>query len=138
VLFAIVRFTELVIPELTMHVMIVDDNPDARELLSEQLRVLGIESSTCHDGYEAVERYPNEHPDAVMMDIAMPRLDGLEATLRIRRMDPGACIFVVTAYSEEMLRRASVAAGASGYYLKDNLDPLFAQLVRRLGVAVGR
>ena len=117
-----------------MHVMIVDDNPDARELLSEQLRVLGIPSSICHDGREAVERYPRERPEAVMMDIAMTRLDGLEATLQIRRMDPEACIYVVTAYSEEMLRRASVAAGASGFYLKDNLDPLFAQLVRRLRI----
>lgn len=121
-----------------MTIMIVDDNTEARTLLHEQLRKLGALPIACSNGLEAVERYPDVAPDIVIMDIAMPMLDGLEATQRIRRVDPEACIYVVTAYSEDMLRRAAHAAGASGYYLKDNIDSLLAQIVRKMnGVHVG-
>ena len=115
-----------------MTIMIVDDNAEARTLLHEQLRKLGAHTFACCNGLEAVKCYPEVSPDIVIMDIAMPLLDGLEATQRICRIDPQACIYVVTAYSEDMLRRAARAAGATAYYLKDNLDSLLAQVVRKM------
>ncbi|MFA6233964.1 MAG: response regulator [Bacteroidota bacterium] len=115
-----------------MKVMIVDDNEDVRTLLSIQVMGLGAIPISCPDGIQAVEDYFRETPDAVLMDIAMPEMNGLEATQQIRSRDNNACIYMVTAYSDDMLRRAARAAGAMGYYLKDNLEPLYARLRREI------
>ncbi|MBE0643185.1 MAG: response regulator [Bacteroidetes bacterium] len=114
-----------------MKIMIVDDNADVRALLSLQLTTLGATPILCHDGMDAVEQYKLQNPDAVFMDIAMPEMDGLQATERIRSIDENACVYIVTAYSDDMLRRAARAAGAKGFYLKDNLESLFAQIRRQ-------
>lgn len=124
--------TPVIDKEVRMKIMIVDDNADACFLLAEQLGQLGLQPCICRNGVEAVERYPLEAPDVVIMDVAMPEMDGLEATQRIVRMDADACVYVVSVYSEDMLRRAARAAGALHYYLKDNLDPLLAQICRRM------
>ena len=115
-----------------MKVMVVDDNEDVRVLFGTQLTSMGATPILCTDGLEAIEQYRLHTPDAVFMDIAMPDMDGLQATERIRLIDQGACVYIVTAYSDDMLRRAARAAGAKGYYLKDNLDSLFAQIRRKV------
>ncbi len=115
-----------------MKVMVVDDNEDIRALFSTQLMSIGATPILCNDGLQAIEQYRLQAPDAVFMDIAMPDMDGLQATERIRLMDQGACVYIVTAYSDDMLRRAARAAGAKGYYLKENLDSLFAQIRRQV------
>ncbi|MBR9976006.1 MAG: response regulator [Bacteroidetes bacterium] len=116
-----------------MKAMVVEDNKDARVLLTEQLRALGVETVGCGDGREAVDRYPTEKPDIVIMDVAMPQMDGLEATAQLRRIDPDASIFVISAYSEDMIRRAALAAGADRFFLKEEMDRMLAQVCRRMG-----
>jgi CheY-like chemotaxis protein len=115
-----------------MKAMVVEDNADARILLTEQLRALGVETVSCGDGREAVERYTAEQPDIVIMDVAMPQMDGLEATAQLRRIDPDASIIVISAYSEDMIRRAALAAGAERFFLKEEMDRMLAQVCRRM------
>lgn len=115
-----------------MKVLIVDDDTDARILLSHYVLRLGATPLSCTDGVEAVELYRREQPDVVFMDIAMPGMDGLQAIEHIRSIDREACVFVFTAYSDDMLRRAARAAGAVGYFLKDGIDPLLNLLRRRI------
>lgn len=115
-----------------MKAMIVEDNDDARLLLGEQLRALGIDSVGCGNGREAVDSYLEVKPDIVIMDVAMPQMDGLEATAQLRRMDPDATVFVISAYSEDMIRRAALAAGAERFFLKEEMDRMLAQVCRKI------
>ncbi|MBR9976096.1 MAG: response regulator [Bacteroidetes bacterium] len=114
-----------------MKIMIVDDDEDVRFLLCRYMQRLGATPIPCCDGTQALERYRSEEPDAVLMDIAMPEMDGLEVTERIRSIDAKACIYILTAYSDDMLRRAAKAAGATGFYLKDSMEPLMDLIGRR-------
>ena len=81
--------------------------------------------ASASDGVEAVEVASAAHPDVVLMDIRMPRMDGISATARLRQIDPSIKVIMVTMsnWSEDLM--AALAAGASGYLVKDmELDEL--------------
>ncbi len=107
-----------------MKVLIVDDNAGIRRLLRRV--ILGITEAIweCSDGAGALASYTEHRPDAVLMDIRMPRMDGLEATRQILQFDPSARVVIVTDYDDADLRRAAEAAGARGYSLKEDVASL--------------
>jgi DNA-binding NarL/FixJ family response regulator len=112
-----------------MTILIVDDNAGVRRLLRRAL--LGVASTVweCSDGSEALAEYTDRQPDVVLMDVRMPRIDGLVATRQIRKFHPSARVVIVTDYDDDDLRKAASEAGASGYALKQNLTDL-AGLIR--------
>jgi CheY-like chemotaxis protein len=69
---------------MAARVLIADDYPDAREMLAELVGYLGYEAECAENGREAVERAITFQPDVVLMDIAMPELDGRQATAMIK------------------------------------------------------
>jgi len=71
----------------TKRVLIAEDNEDAAYVLAELLRLAGHESCTARDGLEAVSYTQSFRPDCILLDLGMPRLDGLEAARHIRRLD---------------------------------------------------
>jgi DNA-binding NarL/FixJ family response regulator len=71
------------------------------------------------DGKEAVRLTIKERPDVVVMDFAMPELNGIEATRQIKAIAPGIAILVLTAYDSDQYIFAFLEAGAAGYLLKD-------------------
>jgi len=71
------------------------------------------------DGTEAIELVSQVEPDVVLMDIAMPKLNGIEATRRIKESHPSVSILILTAYDSEEFIFALVEAGAAGYLLKN-------------------
>jgi DNA-binding NarL/FixJ family response regulator len=72
------------------------------------------------DGQAAVERLAEVHPDVVLMDIRMPRLDGIAATARLRGTAPGIPVLVLTTFGEDDVLWGAIEAGAAGFVLKDS------------------
>lgn len=102
-------------------VMLVEDHvlvrEGTRELLDQEndLQVL-VEAG---DGEEAVRLAAEHSPDVIIMDIAMPKLNGIEATKQIKATNPAIAILVLTAYDDDQYIFAFLEAGAAGYLLKD-------------------
>jgi DNA-binding NarL/FixJ family response regulator len=81
----------------------------------------------CVDGLQAVEELPAVRPDVVLMDIRMPRLDGIAATAQLRRKGDPIPVLVVTTFGEDEMLWGAIEAGAAGFVLKDSsADELIA------------
>jgi len=80
-----------------------------------QVEVVG----TAGDGEEAVDRAAALQPDVVLMDLRMPRCDGVEATRRLRGREPGIKVIVLTTYADDRSVIEALRAGARGYLTKD-------------------
>jgi CheY-like chemotaxis protein len=104
-----------------MTLLIVDDNPQFRQLIRSIVEGLADGVTECGDGDEAVAAYNARRHDWVLMDLQMPRMGGLEATRRLLAADRMARILIVTEYDDAHWREAATEAGACGYVLKDNL-----------------
>ena len=74
----------------------------------------------CADGLQAVEELPPARPDVILMDIRMPKLDGIAATTQLRAMPDPAPILVLTTFGEDEVLWGAVEAGAAGFVLKDS------------------
>ena len=102
-------------------ILIVDDHPLMREALAAaidadpELTIAGEATN----GRQAVERYAQLDPDVVIMDLAMPVMDGVAATAAICAQDPEAHILVLTSLTEESKVMQALSAGALGFLLKD-------------------
>lgn len=73
------------------------------------------------DGVEAIQACASEQPDAILLDLAMPRLDGLQAIPRIKACSPRTSVIVLSGFARDQLERQALAAGAS-LYLEKGLD----------------
>jgi len=104
-----------------IRVVVADDHTIMREGLVGILKGdPGIEVvGEASDGAETVEKVARLKPDVVVLDISMPRLNGLEAARRIKEGNPAARILVLTMYEDEEYVLKMVRAGVSGYLLKD-------------------
>ncbi|WP_335978963.1 MULTISPECIES: response regulator transcription factor [Streptomycetaceae] len=102
-------------------VVVADDQTVVREGIVMLLGLLpGIEVvGAAGDGEEAVRLVAQQHPDVVLMDLRMPRCDGVEATRRIRVGYPGTQVVVLTTYADDDSLFPALRAGARGYLTKD-------------------
>jgi two-component system response regulator MprA len=115
----------------TVRVLVVDDEPAVREALVRSLRFEGYEVAQAHDGLAAMELLarPDMAPDVVIMDVLMPRLDGLGAVRRMRAAGLDVPILVLTARDATPDRVAGLDAGADDYLVKPfALEELLARL----------
>lgn len=109
------------LPEKTIRVLIVDDHLIVRQGL--QL-IFETESSVqvvgeAEDGLQAVQLAAELSPDIILMDLQMPRLDGLSAVKQILEQRPKSRIIILTTYNEDELMYKCLQAGAKGFLLKD-------------------
>jgi len=118
----------------TIRVLLADDDAPFLEALSPlierqpQLVVVG----TAFDGLAAIELADELSPDAVVIDLHMPRLDGVSAVARLRRDHPSMCVIALTGDKQRSLHHAVTEAGADAVLMKDEFVDV---LVERLAAA---
>jgi DNA-binding NarL/FixJ family response regulator len=105
-----------------IRVALVDDQAIVRAGLARILSPAdGFEVvAECPDGRRAVEELSPVRPDVVLMDIRMPALDGVEATVRLRALEDPLQVLVLTTFGEDEVLWGAIEAGASGFVLKDS------------------
>ncbi len=102
-----------------LRVVIVDDTPDLRDLLRMALESGGFDVvAEAGDGAEAIEVARAHVPDVILLDLAMPVMDGLEALPTLRELCPDAKIVVLSGFGATQMTRRAMAAGADGYLQK--------------------
>lgn len=112
-----------------MHVLVVDDDRAVRESLRRSLEFNGYSVEMASDGAEALARAGAIHPDAIVMDVMMPRLDGLETTRMLRAAGNDVPVLVLTARESVTDRVDGLDAGADDYLVKPfALEELLARL----------
>lgn len=119
----------------------MDDSAENRRLCELMLRRLGYEPDSAVDGQEALERQRSLAPDLILMDVQMPRLDGLEATHRIRSCSgrpDWPWIVALTAFTSAEDREAALQAGMNDVLAKPlRSEALLASLVTAHARAAG-
>jgi DNA-binding NarL/FixJ family response regulator len=118
--------------DATIRVLVADDQTLVREGLVTLLGLIpGIEvAGVARDGEEAIELAARIRPDVVLMDLRMPRLDGVEATRRLVAARPTPRVVVLTTYADDESIFAALQAGALGYLTKDSGADDIARAVR--------
>lgn len=122
-------------------VIVADDEPEMRRLLSFDLRRNGVEVIEVSDGaalVDCVQRMAESQeglPDAIISDVRMPRMDGLSAIARIRRIAPDLPVIVISGFASGDVRQAARQLGARMLDKPFDLDDLFTLLAesRRAG-----
>jgi two-component system cell cycle response regulator DivK len=119
-------------PDVPM-ILVVDDTLDARELYAEYLRIAGLRAEVAEDGLDALTKAQALRPSAIIMDLAMPRMDGWEATRRLKQnpLTRDIPIIALTGHVIERSRERAIEAGADGYLTKPCFpDSLLAEVQR--------
>ena len=125
-----------------MRILVVDDELPVRTALERALRLEGYEVELAADGVEALERLPGAAPDALVLDVLMPRMDGIAVSTQLRARGDRTPILLLTARDAVSDRVAGLDAGADDYLVKPfALEELFARLralLRRTGASAGK
>jgi len=112
-----------------MHILVVDDDQAVRDSVARSLQYNGYQVTTAQDGIEALAKLSSGFVDAVIIDVMMPRLDGLETTRMLRSSGNDVPILILTARDAIEDRVDGLDAGADDYMVKPfALDELLARL----------
>ncbi len=115
-------------------VLIADDAAFIRMKSASLVQLLGHDVLEASNGAEAVAMYAEHHPDAVLLDITMPVMDGIEALKRIMAADPDARVAMVTAIGRQQIIMEAIRAGAKDFVVKPfdtgRIASALAKLVR--------
>ena len=118
----------------TIRVLIVDDHTIVRKGIRALLaEIAGIEVvGEADNGQEAVTQAKTLHPDVILMDLAMPKMDGIEATRQIKASQPESRILVMTSFAADDKVFPAIKAGALGYLLKESAPEDLVQAIRQI------
>jgi len=117
-------------------IMAVDDEPDITKLIEKILKKAGYNVVTCNSGTEALEKYPSEKPDLVLLDVMMPGIDGWETYKRIKKLNKKQRVCFITATTmESRSRKVMDELGVPDYLTKPFEPP---ELVERIKSIISR
>ena len=117
-----------------IRVLWVDDHPIVREGMAAIMAAEGdiVSVGEAGDGQSAVSQYRALKPDVVAMDLRMPGMGGVDATIQIRKEFPAARIIVLTTYEGDQDIHRALEAGAQGYLLKDSVRRDLLRTIREV------
>jgi len=117
-----------------IRVLIVDDHTIVRKGIRALLaEIEGIEVvGEADNGQEAIAQADTLHPDVILMDLAMPKMDGIEATRQIKASQPESRILVMTSFAADDKVFPAIKAGALGYLLKESAPEDLVQAIRQI------
>jgi len=119
---------------IQIRVMTVDDHPLMREgvasLISAHPELVLV--AEAGDGVEAVEQFTAHRPDVVLLDLQMPRLDGIGTLVRLKEVAPAVRVLVLTTYGGDEQARRAFECGASGYLLKNAIRRELFEAIQRV------
>jgi len=99
-------------------ILLVDDEVDFVDLMKIRLEANGYEVITANNGKEALDKFREDKPSAILLDIMMPEMDGLSVLKQIRAEDARLPVFIVTAFSNEERVRTAGKLDATGFIVK--------------------
>ncbi|MFQ5742020.1 MAG: response regulator transcription factor [Acidobacteriota bacterium] len=119
--------------ETTNHILVVDDEADVCDLLSRFLTRRGYRVDTANDGESALEAVRQNEPDIVLLDIRLPKIDGLSVLRKLRQESNGVAIITMSGVADEDTARKSLELGAADFITKPfNLPYLETSLLAKL------
>lgn len=115
-------------------VLVVDDYRDAREMYAQYLQASGFRVAEASTGLEAVRIARELKPDCILMDLALPGIDGWEATRQIKAdgRTAGIPVIAITGHTSELASRDARAAGCAAFVIKPALPDAVVSEVRRV------
>ena len=117
-------------------ILVIEDYSDSRTLLSSLLRAKGYKVMEARDGVEGLRQANRTPPDLILMDLAMPEMDGVEATrqLRQRQVLARTPIFAISAYATADVKHDALAAGCAEVFIKPlDIEKLLGKIKATLG-----
>ena len=111
----------------TLRLLVVDDNVDGAQMIGHLLQAVGHAPTLAFDGASAIELFEQLRPDAVLLDLGLPDIDGLEVARHIRASAPGAHIIAITGYGDDRTRDLVRQSGIADHLLK----PVELEALRR-------
>jgi CheY-like chemotaxis protein len=112
-------------------VLIVDDNPAMRKEIRRQVESAGLQvCGEAGDGLEALEKAPRLKPDLVILDVAMPRLNGIDAARELKKLQPNLPVILHTLHAD-IIRSQGLPEGVAVVVAKG--EPLMPQILNLLG-----
>ncbi len=106
--------------KFTGPILVVDDEPHIRKYVSLILKQMGVtQIFEAGNGEEAVTVYQRDKPRLVLMDVNMPRIDGIQALRRLKEIDPECCVVMLTSLTNRDTVQQALDLGAENYIRKD-------------------
>jgi DNA-binding NarL/FixJ family response regulator len=126
---------ESIVQDKKLRILIADDQPYMRRAVKALLESQDgwVVCGEAADGLEAIEKTKELHPDVIVMDMVMPRVNGLEATRKIHQDFPDSQVLILTLHNLPELATLVKSAGARGLVLKSDSNNLLISAVERLG-----